>query len=461
MNMNKYMKLGRLFLLVPFLTVSCSEAIESTEDYRSKYDAAMSAYGYIENAAAPVDRIVDLYTGGAERQVSVGITKRLDRDVRFQVVFDESLLPGYNESTGNQFELFPASLVTIAGEGAVTVPAGANRSADLNVTIAASDELELGKTYAIPLRVETSDPEVRLSDDQRKYLFFVKYHADRISPDKKAGFKVVSCMGPQDVDPRLHCEFFLKNEKKPLFDIVILFSGNMNYDVNTGRVYLQTDPQMTTVLHNRERYLKPLQDMGIKVVLSVMGNWDPAGVSHLERPVAEQFARELQAAAEAFDLDGFFWDDEYTEANPSIPGFTTGSRENASRLIYEVKRLMPDKLNIVYLWSTISTLDTVDGVLPGDYVDYVIANYHTGISIESWPGADKKQGMPYPYELALGYQGEPSVVKNEDWGGIMLFSLSERRSNWESVQLPALEDIAETMFEDELDYTGKKYPLEY
>ena len=53
------------------------------------------------------------------------------------------------------------------------------------------------------------------------------------------------------------------------------------------------------------------------------------------------------------------------------------------------------------------------------------------------------------------------MVKDEDWGGIMLFSLSERRSNWESVQLPALEDIAETMFEDELDYTGKKYPLEY
>lgn len=456
------MKLGwSLFLAAPFMLTSCSENIVLTEDYSSKYNTAISSYGYIENATSPVDRIVDLYTGGAERQVSVGITKRLERDVRLRVVFDEALLPGYNESTGNQFELFPASLVTIANEGAVTISAGRNRSEALGVSIAASDKLDLDKTYAIPLRIETSEKDIQLSDDQRQYFFFVKYHADRISPDKKAGFKVVSCMGPQDVDPRLHCEFFLKNEKKPLFDIVILFSGNMNYDVNTGRVYLQTDPQMTTVLHNRERYLKPLQDMGIKVVLSVMGNWDPAGVSHLERPVAEQFARELQAAAEAFDLDGFFWDDEYTEADPSIPGFTSGSRENASRLIYEVKRLMPDKLNMVYLWSTIHTLDTVDDVLPGEYVDYIIANYNTHISIDSWPGANKKQGMPYPYELALGYYGEPSIVKDENWGGIMLFSLSERRDNWESYQLRALRDIATTMFDDELDWTGKKYPLEY
>lgn len=458
--MNKYMKLG-LSLIAPLLFGACSESIEPSGDYDSKFDGALTAYGYVAHAESPLDRVVDLYTGGAERRIEVGLTKCLKHDAEFRVVFDESLVAPYNEETGNRFEVFPQSLVSLSGEGMATVLAGKSRSEALTVSIAASAELDQEKTYLLPLRIETSDTEVVLSDEQRRAFFFVKWHGDRISPDKKAGFKVVSCMGPQDVDPRLHCEFFLKNEGKPLFDIVILFSGNMNYDVNTGRVYLQTDPQMTTVLHNRERYLKPLQDMGIKVVLSVMGNWDPAGVSHLERPVAEQFAQELKAAAEAFDLDGFFWDDEYTEANPSIPGFTSGSQENASRLIYEVKRLMPDKLNMVYLWSTISTLGTVDGKLPGEYVDYIIANYNTGISLGGWPGMDKDRGMPYPYECALEHYGSPSVVKNDGWGGIMLFSISKKHGNWDRFQLPALQDIAGTMFDDELLYTGKDYPLEY
>lgn len=465
MNNNNYSSkrstLATIFLVTLFAFASCSDNIVSTEDYSSKYNAAMDSYGYIENAVAPIERLVDLYNGGTSRQVIVGMTKRMDRAVDFKVSVDEATLKSYNQKNDHQFEMFPIELVSIDNDGVTTIAAGAKKGSALRVEITSSPALELDKTYAIPLKISTSDKDVVLDSEQRQYFFFVKFKGDRKNPDKKAGFKVASCFAPQNVDPRLHGEFFLKEEGKPLFDIVILFSGNMNYDVNSGRVYLQTDPQMTTVLNNRERYLKPLQDMGIKVVLSVMGNWDPAGVSHLERPVAELFAQDLKAAVDGFGLDGIFWDDEYTKPNPSIPGFTDPSKENASRLVYETKRLMPDKLSIIYQYGYISSLNTIDGKLPGEYVDYVMADYGSSISLPNWPGATKKQCMPYSWELDIPRPGDPDAVKRGDWGGIMVFGLSEHRSNWISHQLPTLKKITSTLFEDELNYTGVSYPLEY
>lgn len=122
---------------------------------------------------------------------------------------------------------------------------------------------------------------------------------------------------------------------------------------------------------------------------------------------------------------------------------------------------MPDKLNVVFAYSTINGLNEVDGVKAGEYVDYFTSNYGSTVAISSFAGSTTKQGMPRPYEFALGTTGSPSTIVSGNWGGIMVFALSEHRTNWNSFGLPALRTIASTMFNDELYYTGKSYPVEW
>lgn len=450
-----------MWTLLATLLASCADEVAVTQDDFGRYRAAGEPYGYIQNAVAPTERLVDLYRAGAERMVTVGLTRTMDRAVDMKVTVDESVLADYNRAERQNFPMFPAGLVSIAADGSAVVPPGSNRAQPLDVAIAPSDELVEGTTYVIPLRVSTDDPDVKLTPQQARYLFYVTFRGDRLDAAKASGLKVVSCMETGDADPRIHCELMLANEGKPLVDIVVLFSGNLNYNTSTGRVYVHMNTSIGPILRNRERYLKPLQDMGIKVVLGLLGNYDAAGVGTLEEQTALQFVDELKNVVQAYGLDGVFWDDEYTSENPDIPGFSYSSSENASRLLYETKRAMPDKLNIVYLISRLNRLFEVDGVQPGEYVDYMIADYGMGVYMDNWPGATKSQGMPYPYELARGMSGNPASVVSGGWGGIMVFALSEHRTNWEGGQLVALRNIARTMFDDELAYTGKSYPVEW
>lgn len=465
--MKQYLKL-RIYVLVhalpaimPFM-VSCTDDVTVTNGDYGKYEAVDHSYGYIKNAIAPSERLVDLYQATVEKQIEVGITKTMNRAIDMKITVDESILSAYNSVNKRDFAMLPASLVTIGQDGVAVIPPGYNKSEPVKVIISPSADLVEGTTYAIPLLISTDDAEVKFTDTQKQYLFFVVAQGKRLDANKSAGYKVLSCMETGDADPRIHCEFFLSNEGKPLFDIVALFSANMNYNASTGKVYIHMNNSVGPILNNRDRYIKPLQDMGIKVLMGLMGNHDPAGVSHLEEATAIEFIEtQVKPAVEAYGLDGIFWDDEYTSANASIPGFSYANKDNASRLIFEAKRAMPDKLNVVFAYSTINGLNEVDGVDSGEYVDYFTSNYYSTVPISRFPGSTTKQGMPMPYEFANNYTGSPSTIVNDNWGGIMIFALSEHRGNWNSFGLPALRNIASTMFNDELYYTGKSYPVEW
>ena len=73
------------------------------------------------------------------------------------------------------------------------------------------------------------------------------------------------------------------------------------------------------VLNNREKYLKPLQDRGIKVILSIMGHYTHAGVANMKEETAKAFAKELKIICDIYQLDGIFYDDEYTTREVPTP----------------------------------------------------------------------------------------------------------------------------------------------
>lgn len=105
--------------------------------------------------------------------------------------------------------------------------------------------------------------------------------------------------------------------KRPLFDMVVIFSANMNFDEGTGTPVLYYNESVRKVLANRDVFVKPLQDKGIKVLLSVMPNHQGIGFSNLdisgEREMIRGFARDIRDAIQMYGLDGVMFDDEYAD----------------------------------------------------------------------------------------------------------------------------------------------------
>ena len=93
-------------------------------------------------------------------------------------------------------------------------------------------------------------------------------------------------------------------------------------DSKTGRAHIFCNDQVSFLLKNADQIIRPLQAKGIKVNMTILGNHDESGMSSLSKEAAEDFAKELKAYADIYGLDGFDFDDEYSNysENPS-PGF--------------------------------------------------------------------------------------------------------------------------------------------
>ena len=83
-------------------------------------------------------------------------------------------------------------------------------------------------------------------------------------------------------------EYTIGDEKAPFFDIVSIFAANINLD-KEGSPYISCNEQTTFVLHNADRIIRPLQEKGIKVHLSILGNHDDAGMRSLSDEGAKVF----------------------------------------------------------------------------------------------------------------------------------------------------------------------------
>lgn len=273
-------------------------------------------------------------------------------------------------------------------------------------------------------------------------------------------------MEVNDTNPLNNLCFTLKSSGKPLIDMVILFSANINYSNETCRVYVYNNPNVQHLLDNREKYLKPLQDRGIKVVLSILGNHDRSGVANLADETARQFAQELKAVCDAYKLDGIFFDDEYSRyQNPPPPGFVSPSSGAASRLCHETKRAMPDRLVCAYVYSSTRSLPAVDGHESGTFVDYRIHDYGGSYDLSrNYPGMPKSGMALYSQEFAQGRIASDDNLRRlrgNGYGAHMIFAMDPNRSNFDWRQKPAMESIARVLFDDELVYDEKPYKKDW
>jgi hypothetical protein len=156
-----------------------------------------------------------------------------------------------------------------------------------------------------------------------------------------------------DNDPRIALGYVLESSETPFFDYVILFAANLrnrdclnefpkNHLCNKQGVHLHFNGNVQHILDNRDKYIKPLQDRGIKVLLGLLGDWGGVGFGTFETwpmedvyPWAENnngatypytaaarraFLTEVKNAVDEYGLDGVDFDDEWASANQTQKG---------------------------------------------------------------------------------------------------------------------------------------------
>jgi len=161
----------------------------------------------------------------------------------------------------------------------------------------------------------------------------------------------------------------LQTSGKYLFNVVNIFAANINYDTGRGRPYLYCNNNVTKVLTNADTYIKPLQAKGMKVVLTILGNHQGAGICNFPtRESARDFAQQLAHTVNTYGLDGIDFDDEYSDYGNNGTG-----QPNASSfvmLVQELKALLPNKLITFYYYGPAASRLSWNGLRVGDYVNY-------------------------------------------------------------------------------------------
>ncbi|MCQ2293072.1 MAG: glycosyl hydrolase family 18 protein [Bacteroidaceae bacterium] len=274
---------------------------------------------------------------------------------------------------------------------------------------------------------------------------------------------VFNCLEVNNVNPLVTLNYTLKKTGKYLFDAVVLFSSNINYSQKEDVVYLHNNENVEPILLHADKYIKPLKEKGIKVLLSILGNHDCSGICNLGPERSKAFAQAIADTCAKYNLDGVFFDDEYSNygTQGTAKGFVQNSYSAASRFIYDVKQAIgPDRWTVIYRWGGISSLVAVDGHNPGEYLDFVLSNYNVNTDqARFYPGITKAQqgvnsiSMNSPWSVESNMQ----FVRKQKYGALLVYNLTPYNSSYASTQKPALDAIAKTLYDDEIVYGTGDY----
>jgi hypothetical protein len=188
-----------------------------------------------------------------------------------------------------------------------------------------------------------------------------------------------------------------------VFDVGIIFAANINY--NGKRAYLYFNPQVQAVLDNAATQIAPLQAMGIKVLLSILGNHQGAGFAnfHSQRAAAA-FARQLADAVTTYGLDGIDFDDEY--ADYGVNGTGQPNRWSFPYLVQALRNELPDKIISLYFIGPSSTTLSNHGIIVGDLLNYSWNPYYGTWDVPDVPHMTKAQRAP----AAIDIQNTPAAT---------------------------------------------------
>ena len=417
MNHVKSGLLAMAFACAGICFTGCEDDVVINTGNSDKLDTVDGVYGYVKSAAGareltPISVFGDKVATG---HLYFELSKAAEQDVTVTFKVDEDVLEAYNKKNGTSYKMYPADKLSLANGGTATIKAGEQKSASVELNINAGGTI--GQTYAVAVSASANNG-VEVSTNNQEYIYLVKPLA-AIPESISKGDILTHCFVEVNDENILNMgEYTMKSDGKPFFDVVSIFAANINVDSKTGRAHIFCNDQVSFLLKNADQIIRPLQAKGIKVNMTILGNHDESGMSSLSKEAAEDFAKELKAYADIYGLDGFDFDDEYSNysENPS-PGFEERSSANYCRLIYECRKIMPDKLLGIYEYLLYDAPNgSVEGKSAGELVDYMCygtyQRYAKGRE-ENFAGLPKSKYGPYSLKINNEYNGGWSGFNQE------------------------------------------------
>ncbi|MBN0047154.1 chitinase [Streptomyces actuosus] len=182
------------------------------------------------------------------------------------------------------------------------------------------------------------------------------------------------------------------------FDIAVIFAANINYDTSTKTAYLYFNENVQRVLDNAATQIRPLQQQGIKVVLSVLGNHQGAGFANFtSQQAASAFAEEMSDAVAQYGLDGIDFDDEYAEYGRN--GTAQPNDSSFVHLVTALRANMPDKIISLYNIGPAASRLSYDGVDISSKFDYAWNPYYGTWQV---PGVALPKSQLSPAAVEIG-----------------------------------------------------------
>ncbi len=161
---------------------------------------------------------------------------------------------------------------------------------------------------------------------------------------------------------------------KPLFDIGIIFAANINGTSEQPELYL--NETVTAALNSGA--VAELQAKGIKVLLSILGNHQQAGITTLTGSAPQDFAQQLCDAVTKYGLEGIDFDDEYSTGTSNPSSFVL--------LISALRELMPDKIISFYYYGPATGYLSYNGIQVGALINYSWNAIYSTFSPPNVPG---------------------------------------------------------------------------
>ncbi|WP_343643628.1 endo-beta-N-acetylglucosaminidase H [Chryseobacterium sp.] len=229
----------------------------------------------------------------------------------------------------------------------------------------------------------------------------------------------------------------LQTSNSYLFNVVNIFAANINYDTSRGRAYLYSNNNVTKVLTNADTYIKPLQQKGMKVVLTILGNHQGAGICNFPtREAAKDFALQLANTVNTYGLDGIDFDDEYSEYGNN----GTGQPNDSSfvMLVQELRALLPNKIISFYYYGPAASRLSWNGARVGDNVNYSWNAMYGTFSAPNVPPLTKAQISPAAVWMGnTSNSTTTSLATQTKNGGYGVFMWYDLHGTNETAQLSA------------------------
>lgn len=404
---------------------------------------------------------------GATGHVYFELSKVSEQNTTVTFKVDENALKEYNAANGTSYAMYPG--VTLESGGSTTIAAGKRKSDLLAVNIPPG---QTGENYAVAITA-TADNGTTIASNNASYVYLIKKVQIPTYPARDV--KNIVYIEVNNENPLNAGEYTL-GENAPFFDIVSIFAANINLDKD-GAPYVSLNDQTAFVLHNADKIIRPLQEKGIKVHLTILGNHDDAGMRSLSDEGAKAFAKELKAYADIYGLDGFDFDDEYSSyskkgnefkgSSPAVVGSKEEcTQERYANLMNECRQLMPKESNIALgiYWYTGSDYPKSDNVAIKDIVDYAVYGLYgryRNISLSDYPATMQ---APYAITLAgastnngspIGINSNPEYldkVKKEEYGMFAFYNLNISRN-----ATRVFNEMSEVIYGEQVKWSGKYY----